>query len=66
MFASAFLFLCVHVGGTENNLDEYIRMRVADIVSDLEASINGVYSNKYGVVITESMLGNFFSQIHQR
>ncbi|KAJ6797580.1 protein N-terminal glutamine amidohydrolase [Iris pallida] len=49
--------------GTKNNLDEYIRMSDADVVTGKEASTAGVYSNKFGVVISEMMLEDFFSQI---
>ncbi|ONK63681.1 uncharacterized protein A4U43_C07F17790 [Asparagus officinalis] len=52
--------------GTKNNLDEYIQMRASDIPSDVEALINGIYSNKYGVVINGTMLESFFTQIYQR
>lgn len=62
---SSCFFSFIPVDGTKNNLDKYIQMCARDIISGGEALINGVYSNKYGVVISESMLENFFSQIYQ-
>ncbi|WOK99105.1 protein N-terminal glutamine amidohydrolase isoform X2 [Canna indica] len=53
------------VDGTKNNLDKYIQMREADTLSILDDLTHGVFSNEYGVVVTETMLEWFFSQIHQ-
>lgn len=51
--------------GTLNNLNEYNEMRAADIVTNLEDFINGVYSSKYGAVVSEGMLEEFFYQIYR-
>ncbi|XP_008782034.2 protein N-terminal glutamine amidohydrolase [Phoenix dactylifera] len=51
--------------GTMNNLNEYIEMHATDIVTNLEDFIDGVYSSKYGVVVSERMLKEFFSQIYR-
>ncbi|XP_020085757.1 protein N-terminal glutamine amidohydrolase, partial [Ananas comosus] len=51
--------------GTTNNLNEYIQMRSKDARS-LEESINDVHSSKYGAVLSETMLEEFFSLIRQR
>ncbi|KAH0454143.1 hypothetical protein IEQ34_016067 [Dendrobium chrysotoxum] len=50
--------------GSENNLDEYVRIRAADAMTDINALVDGLYSNKYGVLISEAMLEAFFSLIH--
>ncbi|KAL0910924.1 hypothetical protein M5K25_019020 [Dendrobium thyrsiflorum] len=36
--------------GSENNLDEYVRIRAADAMTDINALVDGLYSNKYGVL----------------
>ncbi|XP_010938723.2 protein N-terminal glutamine amidohydrolase [Elaeis guineensis] len=51
--------------GTMNNLNEYLQMNAADVVTNLEDFIDGVYSSKYGVVVSERTLKDFFSQIYQ-
>ncbi|CAN6328420.1 unnamed protein product [Urochloa humidicola] len=48
--------------GTTNNLNEYIAMSVED-VADLKSMVNDVYSNKHGVVVNETILPRFFSQL---
>lgn len=48
--------------GTTNNLNEYIMMSLED-VADLESMANDVYYNKHGVVLNETILPKFFSQL---
>lgn len=50
--------------GAVNNFDKYLRMTAGDITTDMEALIDAVYSNKFGVVMNEPMLESFFAQIH--
>lgn len=56
---------CVHVDGTKNNLDKYIHMRAADVSANIQDLVHGVFSNEYGVLVGETMMEWFFSQIHQ-
>ncbi|WVZ98349.1 hypothetical protein U9M48_043806 [Paspalum notatum var. saurae] len=48
--------------GTTNNLNEYITMSVED-VADLESMVNDIYCNKHGVLVNETILPKFFSQL---
>lgn len=58
----SFLFTCAD--GTVHNLNEYMGIRVADVVKNVGVdSINAVFSEKLGVVIGENQLEEFFSQI---
>ncbi|KAK8943249.1 Protein N-terminal glutamine amidohydrolase [Platanthera zijinensis] len=47
--------------GSENNIDEYIRMHAADVVTNINAAALGLYSSKYGVLIHEAMLQDFIA-----
>ncbi|KAG0496327.1 hypothetical protein HPP92_001018 [Vanilla planifolia] len=47
--------------GCQNNLQEYIGMHAVDVVTDIKALSEGLYSNKFGVLIDEAMLETFFS-----
>ncbi|KAJ8509782.1 hypothetical protein OPV22_000216 [Ensete ventricosum] len=51
--------------GTKNNLDKYIHMRAADVSTNIKDLVHGVFSNEYGVMVGETMMEWFFSQIHQ-
>lgn len=46
-----------------NNLNEYIRMRVADVRANVGDLIEGLFSEKLGVVVSETQLETLFSQI---
>lgn len=47
--------------GTSNNLADYIRMDGNDVTSDIQTLINHLYSNQYGVLVSETMLEKLFS-----
>ncbi|KAF3336870.1 protein N-terminal glutamine amidohydrolase [Carex littledalei] len=49
--------------GTTQNLNEYMKMHAPDDCS-MKELVDSVYINKYGVVVSEAMLEEFFSQIH--
>ncbi|URD78345.1 hypothetical protein MUK42_02279 [Musa troglodytarum] len=52
--------------GTKNNLDKYIHMPAADVsAANIQDLVHGVFSNECGVLVGETMLEWFFSQIHQ-
>ncbi|KAL6336660.1 hypothetical protein AAG906_035974 [Vitis piasezkii] len=48
--------------GSLYNLDEYIRMNAADAVTEVkDDTISAVFTQKYGVLVRESQLEEFFS-----
>ena len=48
--------------GSLYNLDEYIRMNAVDAVTQLQdGTISAVFTHKYGVLVSESQLEDFFS-----
>ncbi|PKA62587.1 Protein N-terminal glutamine amidohydrolase [Apostasia shenzhenica] len=47
--------------GTENNFEEYARIRAADAVTDIKDLAYDLYSNKFGIVISETLLEELFS-----
>ncbi|XP_043693606.1 protein N-terminal glutamine amidohydrolase isoform X2 [Telopea speciosissima] len=50
--------------GIVHNLDEYIRVSAADMVSDIrDDSISALLSQKFGLVVNESQLESFFTHI---
>ncbi|KAJ4979050.1 hypothetical protein NE237_009830 [Protea cynaroides] len=50
--------------GIVHNLDEYIHVSAADMVSDItHDSISGVLSQKFGLVVNETQLEDFFSRL---
>ncbi|RWR93768.1 protein N-terminal glutamine amidohydrolase [Cinnamomum micranthum f. kanehirae] len=49
--------------GTVNNLSDYIGMKVADVRTNVGDLIEGLFSEKLGVVVSETQLENLFSCI---
>ncbi|XP_077241682.1 amino-terminal glutamine amidohydrolase isoform X2 [Tasmannia lanceolata] len=49
--------------GTVNNLDEYIGMRESHVITDAGDLIHGLFSQKFGVVISETQLEDLFALI---
>ncbi|KAJ3676272.1 hypothetical protein LUZ60_003684 [Juncus effusus] len=49
--------------GTTHNLNDYMTIFAPD-VNNMKDLVDLVYENKYGVILSESMLEDFFSQIH--
>ncbi|XP_010269775.1 PREDICTED: protein N-terminal glutamine amidohydrolase isoform X1 [Nelumbo nucifera] len=50
--------------GTVHNLDEYIRVSTTDVLTDIEDdSIQSLFSQKFGLVASESQLEDLFSFI---
>lgn len=48
--------------GSLYNLDEYIRMNAVDALTQVEdGTVNAVFTHKYGVLLRESQLEDFFS-----
>lgn len=47
--------------GSENNIDEYIRVCDTDAATDINAVAPSLYSSKYGVLIQEAVLQDFFA-----
>ncbi|XXG83539.1 hypothetical protein AAC387_Pa10g1272 [Persea americana] len=50
--------------GTVNNLSDYVGMKVADVRTNLGDLIEGLFSEKLGVVVSETQLEHLFSHIH--
>lgn len=46
-----------------NNLSNYIGMKVADVRTNVGDLIEGLFSEKLGVVVSETQLENLFSCI---
>lgn len=50
--------------GTVHNLNQYIEIRAADVVTNLgDDSINAVFNQKLGVIVSETQLEEFVSLI---
>lgn len=50
--------------GTVHNLDNYRNIRAIDMLPDLQAdTVNSVFTQELGVVIGETQLEDFLSQI---
>lgn len=47
-----------------NNLSDYVGMKVADVRTNLGDLIEGLFSEKLGVVVSETQLEHLFSHIH--
>lgn len=62
----SFPFL-VSADGTRHNLNEYMKISSAEVAKNIENDgINAVFTRRYGIVVSEGQLANFFSQIsHQ-
>lgn len=47
-----------------HNLNEYVKVSSAEVVKNVEdEAINAVFTQKFGIVVSESQLVKFFSQI---
>lgn len=50
--------------GTVHNLNQYIEISSVEVLQNVEAgSVEAVFSQNFGVVVSESKLEEFFSQI---
>ncbi|KAK6941825.1 Protein N-terminal glutamine amidohydrolase, alpha beta roll [Dillenia turbinata] len=50
--------------GTVHNLDQYLEMSAADVVKNIEMDvIDALFSEKFGVLVTETQMEELFSVI---
>lgn len=52
------------IDATVHNLDEYMKISSAEVVKNVEDdAINAVFTQKFGIVVSEGQLVKFFSQL---